>query len=42
MPIYVTKIYSLNRGSSSLAVIRLIVDATEYSSVLRGSKVGIG
>jgi hypothetical protein len=42
MPIHVTKIYSLNRGSSSLVVVRLIIDSTKYSSVLRGSKVAIG
>jgi hypothetical protein len=41
MPIHVTKIYSLDHGSSGLIVIRLIIVNTENSSVLRNSKVGI-
>ena len=41
MPIYIAKIYSFNYSSSGLVVIRLIIDNTEYSSVLKGSKVGI-
>ena len=41
MPIYVGKIYSLDYSSSSLAVVRLIIVDTKYSSVLRDSKVGV-
>lgn len=41
MPIHVTEIYSLDRGSSGLTVIRLIVVNTENSGVLRDSKVGM-
>jgi hypothetical protein len=41
MSIHVAKIYSLDRGGSSPAAVRLIVDNTEYNSVLRGSEVAI-
>jgi hypothetical protein len=41
MPIHVAKIYSLDRGSSGLTVMRLIVVDTENSGVLRDSKVGM-
>jgi hypothetical protein len=41
MPMHVTEIHSLDRGSSGPAAVRLIVDATEYSSVLGGSEVGM-
>jgi hypothetical protein len=41
MPMHVAKIYSLDRGSSGLTAIRLIVVDTENSSILRDGKVGI-
>jgi hypothetical protein len=41
MLIHVAKIYSLDCSSSSLAAVRLIVVDTKYSSILRGSEVGI-
>jgi hypothetical protein len=41
MPMHVAKIYSLDRGGFGLAVVRLIVVNTKYSSVLKGSEVGI-
>jgi hypothetical protein len=41
MLMHVAKIYSLDRSSSGLTAVRLIVVNTKYSSVLRGSKVGI-
>jgi hypothetical protein len=41
MPIYVAKIYSLDRNSSGLMAVRLIIVDTEYSGVLRDGKVGM-
>jgi hypothetical protein len=41
MPMHVTEIHSLDRGSSSLMAVRLIIINTEYSGVLRDSEVGI-
>ena len=41
MPMYIAEIYSLDYGSSSLTVIRLIVVNTKYSGILRDSEVGI-
>jgi hypothetical protein len=41
MPIHVAEIYSLDRSGFGLAAVRLVVVDTEYSSVLRGSEVGI-
>jgi hypothetical protein len=41
MLMHIAEIYSLNRSSSSLVAIRLIVVNTKYSGILKGSKVGI-
>jgi hypothetical protein len=41
MPMYITEIYSLDRDSSGLIVVRLIIVNTEYSDVLRDGEVGI-
>jgi hypothetical protein len=41
MPMHVAKIHSLNRGSSSLTAIGLIVIDTEYSGVFKDSEVAI-